>query len=189
MLYGYPPFGMFFPSFHVPTQKLMRRRSVVSKSRQVTRQKVMSIVLPFLPRHKLTAPLLLQILNWRQSLRFPPKPRVSREAQDLILSLLCEKDARIGSRSTGRPNSVIQRQRSGFLNVAGATGGLAGVANDGADEIKNHPWFKGIEWSTLHLQAPPFVPQLKSETDTRYFEDDIEAVSQSFLPTLLVKPR
>jgi len=127
-------------------------------------------------------------LNWRQSLRFPPKPRVSREAQDLILSLLCEKDARIGSRSTGRPNSVIQRQRSGFLNVAGATGGLAGVANDGAEEIKNHPWFKGIEWSTLHLQTPPFVPQLKSETDTRYFEDDIEAVSQRFSSNSRVDP-
>ncbi|GAA6063330.1 hypothetical protein JCM10212_003916 [Sporobolomyces blumeae] len=127
----------------------------VSKSRQQTRQK---------------------ILNWRQSLRFPAKPRVSREAQDLILSLLCEKEARLGSRGNARPNSVIQRQRSGFLNVTGASTGLAGVANDGAEDIKAHPWFSGIDWSTLHLQTPPFQPQLATDTDTKYFEDDIEDV-------------
>ncbi|GAA5894309.1 serine/threonine-protein kinase [Sporobolomyces salmoneus] len=130
----------------------------VSKSRQQTRQK---------------------ILNWRQSLRFPSKARVSREAQDLILSLICEKEDRLGSRRNNRPNSVIQRQRSGFLNVAGPGGfttELAGVTNDGADQIKNHPWFKGIDWARLHLETPPFQPQLRSETDTRYFEDDIEAV-------------
>ncbi|CEQ42499.1 SPOSA6832_04317 [Sporobolomyces salmonicolor] len=125
----------------------------VSKSRQQTRQK---------------------ILNWRQSLRFPPKPRVSREAQDLILSLLCEKEDRLGSRSTGRPNSVLQDRRSGFVNVNAGAGAFAGVANDGAEEIKAHPWFKGIDWGTLHLQTPPFRPQLSSETDTRYFEDDID---------------
>lgn len=39
----------------------------VSKSRNQTRQK---------------------ILNWRESLRFPPLPRISREAQDLISSLV-----------------------------------------------------------------------------------------------------
>ncbi|GAA5867355.1 hypothetical protein JCM1840_002105 [Sporobolomyces johnsonii] len=125
----------------------------VSKSRQQTRQK---------------------ILNWRHSLRFPPKPRVSREAQDLILSLICEKEDRLGSRSTGRPNSVIEQRRSGFFNVNGGAGALAGVANDGAEQIKAHPWFKGIDWSTLHLQTPPFKPQLSSETDTKYFEDDID---------------
>ncbi|GAA5967217.1 hypothetical protein JCM3765_001740 [Sporobolomyces pararoseus] len=127
----------------------------VSKSRQQTRQK---------------------ILNWRQSLRFPPKPRVSREAQDLILALICDKEDRLGSRRNGRPNSVIQRQRSGFLNVGGSAAGLAGVANDGAEDIKAHPWFKGIDWATLHLQTPPFQPKLRDPTDTRYFEENIEAV-------------
>ncbi|GAA5966684.1 hypothetical protein JCM21900_005654, partial [Sporobolomyces salmonicolor] len=125
----------------------------VSKSRQQTRQK---------------------ILNWRQSLRFPPKPRVSQEAQDLVLSLLCAKEDRLGSRSTGRPNSVLQDRRSGLVNVNAGAGAFAGVANDGAEEIKAHPWFKGIDWGTLHLQTPPFRPQLSSKSDTRYFEDDID---------------
>ncbi|KAK4702158.1 hypothetical protein P7C70_g4069, partial [Phenoliferia sp. Uapishka_3] len=132
----------------------------VSKSRLQTRQKIM---------------------NWRTSLRFPPRPRVSREAQDLISSLLCEKEDRLGSRnaaSVSRPNSVITQRRSGF-NLNGAAGGPAPGGHDkgmyeGADEIKAHPWFRGIDFATLHLQTPPFVPDLSNSSDTKYFEDDID---------------
>ncbi|GAA6020257.1 hypothetical protein JCM11491_003867 [Sporobolomyces phaffii] len=128
----------------------------VSKSRQQTRDK---------------------ILNWRQSLRFPAKPRVSREAQDLILSLICEKEHRLGSRT---PPSVIQRRRSGYLDYtttpSTATLGGGGVPDDGAEAIKAHAWFAGVEWDSLHLQTPPFRPDLTDDTDARYFEDDIEAV-------------
>lgn len=102
MLYGYPPF--------------------VSKSRQVTRQK---------------------IANWRTSLRFPSKPYVSREAQDFIASLICAKEDRLGSKY-------------------------------GASEIKAHPFFRSIDFDTIHTQTPPFVPELNSLDDTKYFEDDIE---------------
>lgn len=42
---------------------------------------------------------------------------------------------------------------------------------DGADEIKAHPFFRNIDFSTLHLQTPPFVPLLANDADTRYFED------------------
>lgn len=44
----------------------------------------------------------------------------------------------------------------------------------GAEEIKAHPWFRGIDFNTIHLQEAPFVPDLRDPTDTRYFEDDIE---------------
>lgn len=37
-----------------------------------------------------------------------------------------------------------------------------------------HPFFKGIDFANIHLQTPPYVPQLSSPEDTRYFEDDIE---------------
>lgn len=49
------------------------------------------------------------------------------------------------------------------------------MAEDGSEEIKRHAWFRGIEWSSLHLQTPPFQPKLAHETDTRYFDDDIPA--------------
>ncbi|ORY89478.1 kinase-like domain-containing protein, partial [Leucosporidium creatinivorum] len=131
MLFGYPPF--------------------VSKSRQLTRQKIMT---------------------WKTSLRFPAKPRISREAQDLISSLICEREDRLGSRGTtagaSRPNSIVMNQRrSGFLAGTPAAP-TSGVQADGA-----HPWFKGIDFATIHLQTPPFVPDLASKDDTRYFENPL----------------
>lgn len=132
-LYGFPPF--------------------VSKSRHVTRQK---------------------ILTWRQNLKFPARPRASRDAQDLISRLICEREERLGSRanaSTIRPNAiVVQQRRSGFL---GPAPGFAGLA-DGTEDIKAHPWFRGIDFATLHLQQPPFKPDLRDPSDTRYFDEGIE---------------
>lgn len=70
-----------------------------------------------------------------------------------------------------RPNAVVvQQRRSGFLGPAPGFTGLG----DGAEDIKSHQWFKGIDFATLHLQEPPFKPQLKTPGDTRYFDDDIE---------------
>ena len=96
-LYGFPPF--------------------VSKSRHITRQK---------------------ILTWRQSLRFPSKPKVSREAQDLISRLICEREDRLGSRTApstlGANSLVLQQRRSGFLGPAPGFPSL----KDGAEDIKAH---------------------------------------------------
>jgi len=41
----------------------------------------------------------------------------------------------------------------------------------GVDEIKKHSFFKNIDWNTLRYNKAPFVPEVKSETDTKYFED------------------
>ena len=37
-----------------------------------------------------------KIVHWRQYLRFPPEARISAEARDLIVRLLCEVDQRLG---------------------------------------------------------------------------------------------
>ncbi|KAK0534569.1 hypothetical protein OC834_001825 [Tilletia horrida] len=145
MLYGYPPF--------------------VSKSRHLTRQK---------------------ILNWRQTLKFPPRPKVSRDAQDFISKLICEREDRLGtagSASVSRPNSIIQRERrSGILGTGAAGGGGGGGANgtnpgllDGVEELMAHPWFRNVDWSSLHRQRAPFKPALAHPADTKHFEDDIAA--------------
>lgn len=42
----------------------------------------------------------------------------------------------------------------------------------GADEIKRHPFFKGVNWNKVkETMTPPFIPELSSDYDTRYFED------------------
>ncbi|MDP2437562.1 MAG: protein kinase, partial [archaeon] len=43
----------------------------------------------------------------------------------------------------------------------------------GVSEIKNHPWFDGVDWSTVDQIQAPFDPRsyLTSPTDTRYFRN------------------
>ncbi|GBE81094.1 Serine/threonine-protein kinase CBK1 [Sparassis crispa] len=125
----------------------------VSNSRHITRQK---------------------ILNWRQSLRFPSRPRVSREGVNLMEQLLCEPEDRLGSQassSVSRPNSmIVQARRSGFISPAGFPSNV-----DGSHLIKAHPWFRGIDWDNIHRYPAPYRPELHHPEDTRHFDDDIPA--------------
>jgi len=41
----------------------------------------------------------------------------------------------------------------------------------GVEEIEAHPFFAGIDWKNLRSQKAPFIPELSSPTDTRYFEE------------------
>ncbi|KAH7888555.1 kinase-like domain-containing protein [Phlebopus sp. FC_14] len=121
----------------------------VSNSRHVTRQK---------------------ILNWRQSLKFPSRPHVSREGVNLMQQLLCEPEDRLGSQalaSVFRPDSLaVQARRSGFVVSPSHT-------TDGAELIKAHPWFSGIDWENIHRYAAPYRPELLNPEDTRHFDSDI----------------
>ena len=40
----------------------------------------------------------------------------------------------------------------------------------GVEEIKKHPFFKGIDWNNIRNMKAPFIPQLKNDYDTKYFE-------------------
>ncbi|KAJ7902019.1 kinase-like domain-containing protein [Mycena olivaceomarginata] len=122
----------------------------VSNSRHVTRQK---------------------ILNWKQSLRFPARPQVSHDGVNLMQQLLCEPEDRLGSQasaSVSRPNSmVMQARRSGFMAPSGTV--------DGANFIKAHPFFRGIDWLNIHRYPAPYHPELRAPEDTRHFDPDIPA--------------
>ncbi|EWC48446.1 serine kinase CBK1 [Drechslerella stenobrocha 248] len=51
------------------------------------------------------------------------------------------------------------------------------LGRNGAEEIKAHPFFAGVDWNSLRNIDAPFKPQLKSMTDTTYFPtDDLENV-------------
>lgn len=37
-------------------------------------------------------------------------------------------------------------------------------------DIKNHPFFNGIDWKDIHKEQAPFIPNLKDEFDHSYFD-------------------
>jgi hypothetical protein len=43
------------------------------------------------------------------------------------------------------------------------------LGRDGASQIKEHPFFRGVQWDSLYLQPSPFVPRISHEEDTSYF--------------------
>jgi protein-serine/threonine kinase len=50
----------------------------------------------------------------------------------------------------------------------------------GADEIKQHPFFRGVDWDSIRKVDAPFIPKLRSITDTRFFPtDELENVPDS----------
>ncbi|KAL3582276.1 hypothetical protein D5086_016608 [Populus alba] len=52
------------------------------------------------------------------------------------------------------------------------------LGTKGADEIKAHPWFKGIEWDKLYQIKAAFIPEVNDELDTQNFEKFEEADDQ-----------
>mmetsp|Transcript_737 Transcript_737/g.610 ORF Transcript_737/g.610 Transcript_737/m.610 type:complete len:156 (+) Transcript_737:511-978(+) len=40
------------------------------------------------------------------------------------------------------------------------------------EDIKNHNFFKGLDWNNIRNMEPPFVPQVQNEIDTTFFADN-----------------
>lgn len=71
---------------------------------------------------------------------------VSPEAKDLINRLLCiDPEQRLGKN-------------------------LEDTFASGGEEIRNHPWFSGMNWDTLLQDEAQFVPQPENPEDTEYFD-------------------
>ena len=44
------------------------------------------------------------------------------------------------------------------------------LGRNGAKEIMIHPFFRGIKWKNIKSMKAPFIPDLKDEKDTKYFD-------------------
>jgi protein-serine/threonine kinase len=62
---------------------------------------------------------------------------------------------------------IVQAKRSAFITPSGATRSV-----DGAEPIKVHPFFRGVDWANIHRDSAPFRPDLRNPEDTRHFDDD-----------------
>ncbi|KAH7114480.1 kinase-like domain-containing protein [Dendryphion nanum] len=85
-----------------------------------------------------------KIVDWPRNLHFPPDQQLGAEAEDFIRSLICDAEHRLG--------------RHG--------------GHHGAHEIKQHPFFRGVQWDGLRRIRAPFEPKLQSNIDTQYFPID-----------------
>ncbi|GMH25759.1 hypothetical protein Nepgr_027602 [Nepenthes gracilis] len=45
------------------------------------------------------------------------------------------------------------------------------LGSKGADEIKAHPWFRGINWERVYQMEAAFIPEVNDELDTQNFEN------------------
>jgi len=44
------------------------------------------------------------------------------------------------------------------------------LGRNGSEEIKNHPFFDGLDWSSLRKMTPPYVPNVSSEVSSENFD-------------------
>ena len=62
------------------------------------------------------------------------------------------------------------------------------LGNGGAYEIKNHPFFNGVDWDNIKKTTAPYIPQLVSEIDTSNF-DNFEETEPFYPPQVKKRQR
>ena len=99
---------------------------------------------PILPQPETEILKLTPRLNWKTTLKFPPHPKLSTECTDLLASLLCEPEDRLGSNTRPGTGTGKMGIGQGTLTMRGKRG----LGDDGSEGIKRHPWFKGVDWES-----------------------------------------
>lgn len=106
-----------------------------------------------------------------------PLSPISPLATDLISRLLSPRVDRLSSRRY-RENDwiLLNRMFPRRIRDFHSTGHI--VFPDDAEDIKAHAFFRTIQWGSLHLTRPPFVPRVRGGQEiTKYFDDEKEIMS------------
>lgn len=121
----------------------------------------------------------LKILQHKKTLLFPqpqglPPPTI--EALDLMMSILVEKEKRLCSRQY-ELNDYSRKIHGGRVvryNADKTSRDYQGcfVWPGDAEDIKRHAFFREVDWDTMHLRRPPYVPRVKGWDDTKYFQEE-----------------
>ncbi|CAG0889036.1 unnamed protein product [Cyprideis torosa] len=81
----------------------------------------------------------MKIIHFRETMRIPPTPEVTPEAEDIMRRLLTGAESRLGK--------------------------------DGAQEIKEHPFFHPLgDVNAIRKTEAPYIPKIKYPTDTSNFD-------------------
>jgi protein-serine/threonine kinase len=98
----------------------------------------------------------------------------------MMTRLLEERQDRLSAKRYRENDWVLRDKAVGARRTRNinATGHIV-YPND-AEDIKAHPFFRNIQWSTLHMTRPPFVPRVHgNQPITKYFDDENEIMSGS----------
>ena len=60
-----------------------------------------------------------------------------------------------------------------------------GCNKRGSEDVKVHKWFKGVDWDLVYTREipPPWIPKVRNNTDTQYFEKYPDSVETPSVPT------
>lgn len=60
-----------------------------------------------------------------------------------------------------------------------------GCNKRGSEDVKAHKWFKGVDWDMVYTREipPPWIPKVRNNTDTQYFEKYPDSVETPSVPT------
>ncbi|KAJ3131791.1 Serine/threonine-protein kinase MRCK alpha [Physocladia obscura] len=72
-----------------------------------------------------------------------------------------------------------------FINRADIRIGKLG----GLQDLKSHPWFKGLSFEQMFLAIPPFIPELNGPQDTKYFTDEEGSEAKKYSKKPIQKTR
>ena len=121
----------------------------------------------------------LKILQHKKTLVFPQLkdvPQPSIEALDLMMSMLVEKEKRLCSRQYEFNDSITKYQGGRVHRYVADKNhrdyrGYFVYPHD-AEDIKRHAFFRELDWDTIHLRRPPYIPRVKGWEDTKYFQEE-----------------
>ena len=87
-------------------------------------------------------------------------------------------DPKIYLRKTYIPDKVGKNARD-LIEKLFVSNPKKRLGYNSADEVKNHPFFNGVDFDKVLRKEykPPFIPKLKDDTDLRYFDEDFTKLS------------
>ena len=146
----------------------------------------------------------MRILRFTEFLDFPEKVPYKRNGKEryrvvgevavhLIKQLLCDRESRLSSKKyiLNDYKATTVHGMDIYIPANKASKDYAGVYvyGEDADDLKQHPFFRKVDWKTLHMIKPPFVPNIANWEDTKYFDEaDVISAADSQSSEEIIQP-
>ena len=87
------------------------------------------------------------------------------------------------------PDDVVLSPEAEDLIVKMINNSDERLGKNGVEEIKRHPFFKNIDWNNIRNTKAPFIPDIESDYDTKYFEEKFKYEEDFYPPKKKFKKR